>query len=558
MDKEPAVNFQKEQIPYSEATIDTGRASATTQDILKDVVSAEILGRGPGLNVMGEGGNPMYHAWSTWTESISTFIKVNPEQAKEILVQEGILSRDEADRIPQDQLLEEIQKKQLEEYEKNLAIRMRETEMLDDLAVERVRLHFDESPHHLSHIVKFFDEEGNFIPTGKDPVSEELKKFIEYYQRLSAGGKKIELTLGPGIAEPGDDKRRGPYKASEYRLPTTKEELEIWRTYCKGIAKNFSEADFTVWVEPNFYPLFEKTGRDPEKYGRAVLAAARTVQEVLPAKKIGISVVFADVDYLNRALNEIKKSGVNPADIIQYISINPYRWGMPERPTAAAWDEGSKKFGSGEKPFLTYEQQILNLYEEMKGWGITDIRTGETGYDRKDSNLSEHEQAVYNLRGWILNRYLWVAETPFRATQVEGSRSQRGLVSEEGIPTETYFAYRNFNSVFNKDFMPAGELTVTDDMRIFCKVFKNQSTQEMLLAVWVAQSYGTDESQYRRKIKFSNIGGDRIEIATLTDKEVQWKRSDGALLSDEGIEVGSEPIFIKVHQSILPPTKTGT
>jgi len=74
--------------------------------------------------------------------------------------------------------------------------------------------------------------------------------------------------------------------------------------------------------------------------------------------------------------------------------------------------------------------------------------------------LTEEQRAQYNLRGWILDRYVDLPESPW--TLLSDSE-YFSLVKNDGEKTPTYWAYRNFNKIFTTMTRPVGEIQTGSD-----------------------------------------------------------------------------------------------
>ncbi|OGC45997.1 hypothetical protein A2V49_02015 [candidate division WWE3 bacterium RBG_19FT_COMBO_34_6] len=518
--------------------LDTSKQIELQESILSPEVMRDTLRYWAGINVMGGTVNPMIVASK---EEVLEMAKRDIHEVTKVLSDAGIdYSNDPM--VTVESLFKEKNTKEQE-------IRSIERETVDKIGAKRVRMHFDEVLTHLSTIERIFDDYGNIKESEK---SSELYtgfiQLVEYVNDLEKQGVKVELALGPGIkhSERTADKRH-TYSVTEYELPSEEEDIKVWERYCKGIARSFPNVDLTVWVEPNF-DEFVKSGRDPKKYAKAVLSAAKEIQEVDPIRKVGISMLFLDQNFAMKTLQEIKEQGSKPSDIIGYITFNPYRWGAPEAPT---WTESTKKIVYRDKPedtlsleaFDTYEDEISAFYRRLAEYDINDIRVGESGYD--SDNYSAHQNAVCNIRCWILDRYLWVRETPWRAIQKEGSNSNRGFVSENGAPTENFNAYKHLNELFTPDVVPIGEINDPKDKSIYYKIFKNKSTDEDIIVLWVSQTYDPSKKTHKRTIKL-DVPADLSysQISSIWNEETTKQTVTGKSLSKDGIEIGDDPVIL--------------
>jgi len=462
--------------------------------------------------------------------------KNKDERVLRLLIEKGMV--DESDG------LEIIERYCEDDNKKEQEIRELEKRAVEELGANRIRLHFDETMVHLSSIEKLFDEEGNILESEMD--SEHCKGFLQlvkYVEDIERDGLKAEISLGPGVPHPErTPDRRHMYSITEYELPVDDVDKKVWEKYCRGIAHYFPNSDLTVWIEPN-YKGFVQGGRDGCKYGDTVISAAQAVREIYPEKKVGLNMLFLDQEFIFQTLDHIKEKGISPADIVGYITFNPYRFHAPESPTCP---EKSSKLDLGNKPvevYDSYEQEVQSFRKKLLEYGITDIRVGESGFE--GDNYTPHQNAVCNLRSWALNRYLSVRETPWRAVQKKGSGSNRGLISEEGIPTENFNAYKHFNEIFTPDVKPIGEIVDPQDRRVYCKIFKNEKTNEDIIVLWVAQEYDSKQEIYQRTFIINTPRNEGFtEISKLWDKEVGKETMPKDTLNKQGIIVTEDPVIL--------------
>jgi hypothetical protein len=510
-------------------------------DLQEKVLSPEVMQNcrklWSGINVLGGGPNPMLLAGK---ETSLEMAKQNDPALIEVLKAKGMeqYSQEEAIDILCNE--EDIQEQR---------IRSVELETIERIGAKRIRLHFDETLTHLSTIEGLFDDDGNIKESEKNSdLYSQFVQFTEYINNLEKHGTKVEITLGPGVRHPErTSEKRYMYSVTEYELPSEEDDKKVWEKYCKGIARNFPNADLTVWIEPNF-DAFVKGGRDPVKYAEAVCTAANAARDVDPTKKVGINMLFLDQSFAMETLQQIEQRGYSPKDLVGYITFNPYRFQAPEAPT---WTEGARNRIFRDQPmdelalieYETYEDEVKAFYKHLSKYEINDIRVGESGYE--SDGYSPHQNAVCNIHSWVLDKYLWVRETPWRAIQKEGSKSNRGLVSEDGVTTENFFAYKHFNEIFTPDVIPVGELTDPADRRVYCKIFRNTSTNEDIAVLWTAQTYNPSEDIYSRTVIL-----DVPEISTfkqisgLCQETVEEQNITGALLKEKGVKIADDPIIL--------------
>ncbi len=518
--------------------LDSSKQTELQESILSPEVMQETLTYWAGVNVMGGVVNPMLVASR---DEVLELAKHDLPAVTDKLKAAGI---DDSDNP-----VETIELIYKDRSKKEENIRAIERETIDKIGAKRVRMHFDEVLTHLSTIESLFDDSGKIKESERDSeLYTGFRQLVEYVEDLEKQGVKVEIALGPGVkhSERTADKRHA-YSVTEYELPSEEDDVRVWDRYCKGIARNFPNSDLTVWVEPNF-DEFVKSGRDPDKYAKAVYEAANAVQEVDPVRKVGISMLFLDQGFALDTLQQIKELGSTPKDLVGYVTFNPYRFHAPEAPT---WTEGARKMIHRDKPLDalsselpdTYENEVTTFYKRLAEYGINDIRVGESGY--QGDGYSAHQNAVCNIRSWVLDRYLWVRETPWRAIQKEGSGSNRGLVSEEGVPTENFNAYKHFNEIFTPDVVPVGEINDPEDRRVYCKIFKNERTGEYITVLWTAQTYDSAKGVYKRTFTLNVPEGSNFkQISCLWGENTKEQNVTGISLNKEGVEVGEDPIVL--------------
>jgi len=520
------------------SSIDRSKQTELQESILSPEIKQYTLDYWAGVNVMGGVVNPMLLASKG---DVFEMAKRDMHEVTDALESAGIDYSDNPMGTVET-LFKDKGKKEEE-------IRSIERETIDKIGAKRVRMHFDEVLTHLSTVESLFDDSGNIKESEKNSeLYTGFTQLVEYVEGLEKQGVKVEIALGPGVrhAERTADKRHA-YSATEYELPSEEEDIKVWERYCKGIARNFPNSDLTVWIEPNF-DEFVKSGRDPAKYAKAVVSAANAVQEIDPEKKVGISMLFLDQSFALDTLREIKESGSNPTELVGYVTFNPYRFRAPE---ASTWTEGARKMIYRDKPLSalsselpdTYENEVMAFYKRLSEYGINDIRVGESGY--QGDGYSLHQNAVCNVRSWVLDRYLWVRETPWRAIQKEDSNAKYGLVSEQGLPTENFYAYKHFNEIFTPDVVPVGELNDPQDKRVYSKVFKNNRTGEDIVVLWTAQTFNPSEEIYKRTFVLNVPEKSNFrQISCLWKQKVEEQAVTGTSLSKEGVEVGDDPIIL--------------
>jgi len=554
--KSPESDLQRETA-LNPANLDTSVQQGIQETIGSPEIMKASLEYWAGINVLGGGPNPMLLAGK---ETSIEMANNNDPKVIEALKNEGIEVN--ADTNIVEMINNACQQRDTEEQK----IRSLETGVISELGANRIRLHFDETMTHLSLIENLFDNDGNIKDSEKG--SERCAGFmqlVEYVGSLEKNGAKVEITLGPGVPHPerepevsteANPKKRYMYSITEYELPTDEADKIVWERYCKGIARYFPNADLTVWIEPNL-DIFVQSGRDPEKYSETVVSAIDAIRTVNPEKKVGINMLFADQSFAVDTLNHIKTLGLEPKDVVGYVTFNPYRFRAPERPT---WTEGSRRRVFKDMPtdelatvdYDTYEEEILRFHRRLSEYGINDIRVGESGYEGDNGlkgkdryEYSPHQNAVCNIRSWVLDRYLWIRETPWRAIQKEGSKSHRGLVAEDGTPTENFHAYKHFNEIFTPDVEPVGELTDPEDRRVYCKIFKNKQSGEDIAVLWVAQKYGPSEEPYQRSFVINTPeSASYTRIAKLWSENTDKDTVSGEMLSSEGIAVAEDPVIL--------------
>ncbi len=533
----PELEHQR-KVEMNVSSSDKSKQTELQESILSPEIKQNTLNYWAGVNVMGGVVNPMLVASK---EDVLEMARRDMHEVTNALDSAGINY--------QDNPMGTVEALFKDKTTKEKDIRSIERETIDKIGAKRVRMHFDEVLTHLSTVEGLFDDSGNIKESEKNSdLYTGFTQLVEYVKDLEKSGVKVEIALGPGVKHPDRtaDKRH-VYSVTEYELPSEKEDTKVWERYCKGIARNFPNSDLTVWVEPNF-DEFVKGGRDPNKYAEAVRTAANAIQEIDSKRKVGMSMLFLDQGFALDTLKQIKESGSKPNDLVEYVTFNPYRFRAPEAPT---WTESARKMIYREKPVDTlsselpdtYENEVMSFYKRLSEYGINDIRVGESGY--QGDGYSVKQNAICNVRSWVLDRYLWVRETPWRAIQKEDSDKKYGLVSEKGIPTENFNAYKHFNEIFTPDVVPVGEITDPDDRRVYSKVFKNNHTGGDIVVLWTAQTYEPSEEIYKRTFVLDVPEKSNFkQVSCLWKDKVEEQSVTGASLSKEGVEVGDDPIIL--------------
>jgi len=192
----------------------------------------------------------------------------------------------------------------------------------------------------------------------------------------------------------------------------------------------------------------------------------------------------------------------------------------------------------------SYEEEVVSLMRKVSNLGIKDIRTSESGYPVGE--LTRQQQAEYNLRSWVLDRYLGLPESPWTLTSEDEGFS---FIDNSGNKTETFYAYKNFNSIFSSSIAPRGEINVRDE-KVICKVFEDQSHGSQILVIWSPTDHYSSKGENSTPINISiPLEMEKsVEIITQLSKENPniEKRSTNKL----EINIGGEPVIIKVNKQV--------
>ncbi len=229
-----------------------------------------------------------------------------------------------------------------------------------------VRIHFENGPLSIS----------NILLNDKAQTNELLELIDELYHLINEANAYLEISLGPGLVEykdsNGNKKTNSTLKAvkredgtveytneevpTEYHIPTEDAEIEAFVEYAKIIYERYPNAVLSIWNEPNFNTAdhgiildetrsgqFTSEGRVPEHYARLVGTVAESLRrhkrelsdtgKDYPTPTIGIDVAFVDTDYIKEILQTQTANGHKIADIIQFVSVHPYKgYAKPTEP----------------------------------------------------------------------------------------------------------------------------------------------------------------------------------------------------------------------------------
>ncbi len=538
---------------------------------IKDMLTPEVLlenrKHAHGINVLGEGSvaydyiSPLAEAKllenPKWVLSkYSEELQVNKEYIQE-------MSQEEAAR----KIKEKVEERNLKSSEKRKA----ETELLQELRVDgSIKIHMCKGP---------FDS--RYLDISSSDLKQE--EAFTYVRNQIEKGIRVQIALGPGFMEYIDEsgevvKNTTTYinpetKALEksetsFHIPSKRAELRKWDNYCRYVSSRCPGTEFDIWVEPNHneddnghgkfkhnadpgrHGEFSSEGRKPDEYALAVIVASNAIKQESPNSKVGINVAFADTEYIEKTIETIKALGYDPTKIIDYVSFNPYRFGRKPESCGPKWNESLDSYRGNNAPKGrfdwhtegSYEEEVLSLMRRVSSLGIRDIRTSESGYPVDE--LTRQQQAEYNLRGWVLDRYLGLPESPWTLTSESEDFS---FIDNSGKKTETFYAYKNFNSIFSSSIVPKGEINVGDE-KIICKVFEDDSNGSQILVVWSPTDYYSSkgENNVSENISVPFLEEKSVEIITHLTKEdpnIEKKRTNKLK-----INVNGEPVIIKISK----------
>jgi len=521
-----------------------------------------------GINVMGEG----VGFYDTTSEEKVQEALADPH--KTLLDNATILGLTPESINPLDKNAAQalIRAKVQERDEKHRANRKLESLYLDELGVDgAIKIHMCRGP---------FDSRIIDVDT-PNPDQEEA---FRYVQEQLKNGRRVQIALGPGMTEyqtpDGEirknttvfiNKETGKLETGEtyFHIPTQPGEVESWQKYCRFIADKCKGADFDIWVESNHnlddnghgnfqhntdparYGEFSSSGRTPAEYAVAVVAASQAIKETNPEAKIGINLAFADTDYAVQTLEAIRQIGQDPIKVVDYVSFNPYRFGKRPEDCGPKWNENlagnrGKNAPKGKFDWSTtgkYEDKAVEFIERVGAQGVKDIRIGESGWPKE--SLTEEQRAQYNLRGWILDRYIGLPESPWTLSSESENFS---LVKNNREKTPTYWAYRNFNKIFTTTTCPVGEIQTSND-GIICKIFEDETSHDKILVIWKATDYydtnkPQDESDNIDLVFSQESDLEITSKLTTTEPETETKKSKTIQ-----INVSGEPVIIRRKSS---------
>jgi len=507
--------------------LDLQAIDATIPNILTKLWDPKILRERfvPGINVLGAGiAERKFGEKALWAlekpDKALTLLGYDREKI------EGIAPKNKI------QILQEEIRKRASQTNEEKRLRTEEIDLAADLGTKRIRIHYGGSYHGGAVFASdnIQDENGSFL-SEDNPEFKSLKNF---HQKWVGGRGSIEFCLGPGkkkyktskgIHKINKTKCYDPKtksfkpKTTEYHIPDNEDELQYYIKYCQFMAQHFPEAAFCFWVEPNLNyddnELFQhsylkgaqSTERCPETYANLVLASATAMRKISSSVRLGINFAFIDIDYVERCLKRIEERE-HPSKIIDYVSFNPYR-DLPEN-AGPFWNEDLTNGCGGKGRFdwntsgISYEEEVLGLMKRLSRVGLV-LQVGESGWSAEQTPESERSQAIYNLRGWVLNRFLWVPETPWRLRDPYDSSQEHSYAfvdSRTFKPHPSYHAYQTFNRLFHQDVVPLGKGKSDALPNLQCNVFEDRKNNKILTAVWLAEETGTSkEEQVALKLK---------------------------------------------------------
>ncbi|MDD4561425.1 MAG: hypothetical protein PHI80_03335 [Candidatus Dojkabacteria bacterium] len=536
-------------------------------DMLTPEVLSENRKHAHGINVLGEG-SVGYDYISPSTEA--KFLE-DPKQILAKYSEELQMNEKDIQEMSEDdgarRIREEVERRNLKSSEK----RRVETELLEELGVDgSIKIHMCKGP---------FD--ARYIDTSSSDPRQE--KAFTYVRNQIEKGIRVQIALGPGFPEYTNENGEIVTNTTTYINPETKAleksgtffhipsktgELKKWDKYCRYVSSRCSGAEFDIWIEPNHnlddnghgkfehntdpgrHGEFSSEGRKPEEYALAVIVASNAIKQEAPNSKVGINVAFADTEYIEKTIGTIKALGYDPKKVVDYVSFNPYRFGKKPEMCGPKWNENLESNRGSDAPKGkfdwstegSYEEEVLSLMKRVSSLGIKDIRTSESGYPVGE--LTRQQQAEYNLRGWVLDRYLGLPESPWALTSESEDFS---FIDNRGKKTETFYAYKNFNSIFSSAIIPRGEIH-TRDKKVLCKIFEDESNGDQILVIWSPTDYYSSKGENSELVSVSlPLQGEKsVEIVTQLSKESP--NTEKRITNKLEISVKGEPVIIKISK----------
>lgn len=536
-------------------------------DMLTPEVLSENRKHAHGINVLGEG-SVGYDYISPSTEA--KFLE-DPKQILAKYSEELQMNEKDIQEMSEDdgarRIREEVERRNLKSSEK----RRVETELLEELGVDgSIKIHMCKGP---------FD--ARYIDTSSSDPRQE--KAFTYVRNQIEKGIRVQIALGPGFPEYTNENGEIVTNTTTYINPETKAleksgtffhipsktgELKKWDKYCRYVSSRCSGAEFDIWIEPNHnlddnghgkfehntdpgrHGEFSSEGRKPEEYALAVIVASNAIKQEAPNSKVGINVAFADTEYIEKTIGTIKSLGYDPKKVVDYVSFNPYRFGKKPEMCGPKWNENLESNRGSDAPKGkfdwstegSYEEEVLSLMKRVSSLGIKDIRTSESGYPVGE--LTRQQQAEYNLRGWVLDRYLGLPESPWALTSESEDFS---FIDNRGKKTETFYAYKNFNSIFSSAIIPRGEIHTRDE-KVLCKIFEDESNGDQILVIWSPTDYYSSKGENSELVSVSlPLQGEKsVEIVTQLSKESP--NTEKRITNKLEISVKGEPVIIKISK----------
>ena len=538
---------------------------------IKDMLTPEVLlenrKHAHGINVLGEGSV----GYDCILSSTEAKLLEDPKQVLAKYSEELQMNKEDIQEMSQEdaagKIREEVERRNLKSSEK----RRVETELLQELGVDgSIKIHMCKGP---------FDARYLDI-SASDPKQEEA---FTYVRNQVEKGIRVQIALGPGFTEYTDESGEVVKNTTIYINPETKAleksetvfhipsktgELKKWDNYCRYVSSRCSGAEFDIWIEPNHnlddnghgkfehnidparHGEFSSEGRKPDEYALAVIVASNAIKQESPNSKVGINVAFADTEYIEKTIETIKALGYDPTKIIDYVSFNPYRFGKKPESCGPKWNESLDSYRGNNAPKGrfdwstegSYEDEVFSLMRRVSNLGIKDIRTSESGYPAGE--LTRQQQAEYNLRGWVLDRYLGLPESPWTLTSESEDFS---FIDKSGKKTETFYAYKNFNSIFFSSIVPKGEIKVGDE-KVICKVFENDSNGSQILVVWSPTDYYSSRGENSVSVNISVPFLEEKSVEIITQLTKESPNIKKIATNKLGININGEPVIIKISK----------
>ncbi len=177
------------------------------------------------------------------------------------------------------------------------------------------------------------------------------------------------------------------------------ETLEAWLRFAKELAKHFRGrvTHYEIWNESDGDQFWYPKKPDPAEYAKLISITGEAIRSEQPEAKIGACTACSRFDYVERMAKSLR-----PGEL-DFYCLHRYTV-FPE----LGWTEQVKEV----KRIFERNGHQLKLWMGEGGYPSW-FPKGHWMYPRENNNSSERQQAVYQLRNYILDAALGLERTSF-------------------------------------------------------------------------------------------------------------------------------------------------